>query len=184
MQSKRVSNSNVSNNGNIICCRSLDVIRWRNPSTNEVTLISWHNCRKILTSRNMSRRCFESPICQRVEGGSLKLLWFVCTQDEHDGSDNPHNQSVHWIGQIEMKSEARTARVSNISFARLPTKSNYARILSVDQQQTTNLSISIIITHHHEWRAPHKHQPQPPPRRTTAYHHHGSTPIQYHLHLR
>jgi hypothetical protein len=39
IQSKRVSNNNVSNNGNIISCHSLDVIRVI-LATNEVTLIS------------------------------------------------------------------------------------------------------------------------------------------------
>jgi hypothetical protein len=100
MQSKRVSNNNVSNNGNIINCHSLDVIRWNYSTTHEATLISQHNCgrnRMILTNWNIGlehRRCFDSPLGQRVGVRTFNFLWSI--QDKHDGNGNPHYRCIAW----------------------------------------------------------------------------------------
>jgi hypothetical protein len=102
----------------------------------------------------------------------------VCTQDEHDGSDNPHNQSVHCIGQIEMKSEASHSQ-GNISFARLPSKFISAIILSVDQQQTTNLSTAssscITMRGEHCTNTNLNHHRDAPPHTTTMAAHQYNT---------
>jgi hypothetical protein len=54
----------------------------------------------------MSRRCFESPICQRVESGSLKLLWFVLKTNMTEAIIHTINQCIALDKEVGGKPQA------------------------------------------------------------------------------
>ena len=186
MQSKRDSNNNVGNNGNIISCHSLGVIRWNYSTTHEATLISQHNCgrnRMILTNWNIGlehRRCFDSPVLLIFYGLYSRQTW-----RKWKSTLSMHCMKIWgkpWP-RVDDTCLPVTKKIIHFEFIShpdeivAPTKTS-----SQQSQQSTPASLhNSNITHHHEGIERYKninlnHRDVA----ATTCHHHGDTSKQYH----